>query len=35
MSEQKPIVVFVHGAMAESTSWDLLIDRCQTERHQF
>ena len=35
MSEQKSIVVSVHGAMAESASWDLLIDRCQAERHQF
>jgi len=35
MSEQKPIVVFVHRAIAESATWDLVIDRCQTERHQF
>lgn len=26
MSEQKPTVVFVHGAFAESTSWELVID---------
>jgi hypothetical protein len=35
MSEQKPIVVFVYGAIAESATGDLVIDRCQTERHQF
>ena len=31
MSEQKPTVVLVHGAFAESLSWDLVIERCQTE----
>jgi hypothetical protein len=35
MSEQKSIVVFIHGVMAESASWDLLIGRCQAECHQF
>jgi hypothetical protein len=35
MSEQKSIMVFVHGLMADSAGWDLLIDRCQAERHQF
>ena len=32
MSEQKPTVVLVHGAFAESSSWDLVIERCQTEQ---
>jgi pimeloyl-ACP methyl ester carboxylesterase len=35
MSEQKPTVVLVHGAFAESASWDLVIERCQAEHHQF
>ena len=34
MAEQKPTVVLVHGAFAESASWDLVIERCQTEHHQ-
>jgi pimeloyl-ACP methyl ester carboxylesterase len=35
MSEQKPTVVLVHGAFAESASWDFVIERCQAEHHQF
>lgn len=35
MSEQKPTVVLVHGAFAESANWDLVIERCQAEHHQF
>ena len=35
MSEQKPTIVLVHGAFAESASWDLVIERCQSETHQF
>jgi pimeloyl-ACP methyl ester carboxylesterase len=35
MIEAKPTVVFVHGAFAESASWDLVIEQCQTEHHQF
>ena len=35
MAEPKPTVVLVHGAFAESASWDLVIQRCQTEHHQF
>lgn len=35
MAEQKPTVVLVHGAFAESASWDLVIERCQAEHHQF
>jgi pimeloyl-ACP methyl ester carboxylesterase len=34
MSEQKTTIVLVHGAFAESASWDLVIERCQTEHHQ-
>jgi len=32
---KKPTVVLVHGAFAESASWDLVIERCQSENHQF
>ena len=35
MAEQKPTIVLVHGAFAESASWDLVIQRCQAEHHQF
>jgi pimeloyl-ACP methyl ester carboxylesterase len=35
MAEQTPTVVLVHGAFAESASWDLVIERCQAEHHQF
>ena len=31
MTEQKPTVVLVHGAFAESASWDLVIERCLAE----
>ncbi len=34
MAEPKPTVVLVHGAFAESASWDLVIERCQAEHHQ-
>ena len=34
MSEQRPTIVLVHGAFAESASWDLVIERCQAEHHQ-
>jgi len=34
MAERKPTVVLVHGGFAESASWDLVIERCQTEHHQ-
>jgi pimeloyl-ACP methyl ester carboxylesterase len=35
MAEQKSTIVLVHGAFAESASWDLVIERCQAEHHQF
>ena len=35
MTDQKPTIVLVHGAFAESASWDLVIERCESEHHQF
>lgn len=35
MAEPKPTLVLVHGAFAESASWDFVIERCQAEHHQF
>lgn len=34
MSEQKTTIVLVHGAFAESASWDLVIERCQADHRQ-
>ncbi|MDX6261874.1 MAG: hypothetical protein QOH84_3562, partial [Kribbellaceae bacterium] len=31
MSEQKPVVVLVHGAFAESASWNGVIERLQAK----
>lgn len=31
MSEQKPVVVLVHGAFAESASWNGVIEQLQAK----